>query len=93
MTPLQFTSTVRSHSASWQFFIIVKDSAFLNGQYSVFGEVVSGMKVVDRIANQPGQRSPNDGTVKPFQKQLIEDCRIEYRKPEEIDALRATRDD
>ncbi|RMH09095.1 MAG: peptidylprolyl isomerase [Nitrospirae bacterium] len=37
------------HSAGSQFFICVADCAFLDGQYTVFGEVISGMDVVDRI--------------------------------------------
>ena len=37
-------------SASSQFFIVHKDSAHLNGDYAAFGEVVSGMNVVDEIA-------------------------------------------
>jgi cyclophilin family peptidyl-prolyl cis-trans isomerase len=39
------------NSASSQFFIVVKDSTFLDNQYSAFGEVVTGMEVADRIAN------------------------------------------
>src|SRR5207247_2203080 len=38
-------------SASSQFFICVADSPFLDNLYSVFGEVTSGMNVVDSIAN------------------------------------------
>jgi len=38
------------NSASSQFFIVLKDSSFLDRQYSAFGEVVSGMEVADRIA-------------------------------------------
>jgi peptidyl-prolyl cis-trans isomerase B (cyclophilin B) len=41
------------NSASSQFFIVVKDSPFLDNQYSAFGEVVSGMEVADRIVNVP----------------------------------------
>ncbi len=37
-------------SASSQFFIVHKDSPHLDGQYAAFGEVVSGMDVVDAIA-------------------------------------------
>ena len=36
-------------SAGSQFFIVVKDSAFLDGQYTVFGAVVNGMEVADQI--------------------------------------------
>ena len=51
--------TNQPHSASAQFFINVKDNAFLNypGQdgwgYAVFGKVVSGMDVVMKIAKVP----------------------------------------
>lgn len=40
-------------SAGSQFFIVVKDSPFLDNQYTVFGEVVSGMDVADKIVGQP----------------------------------------
>ncbi|MFZ2490978.1 MAG: peptidylprolyl isomerase [Thermoanaerobaculia bacterium] len=45
-------------SASSQFFIVVADSGFLDKQYSVFGEVVQGMDVADKIVNAP--RGAND---------------------------------
>jgi peptidyl-prolyl cis-trans isomerase B (cyclophilin B) len=45
-------------SAGSQFFICVKDSSFLDGQYTVFGEVESGIEVVDKIVSQP--KDPND---------------------------------
>src|SRR5262249_28580359 len=41
------------NSASSQFFIVVKDSPFLDGQYTVFGEVISGMDIADKIVNAP----------------------------------------
>jgi len=49
-------------SAGSQFFICVKDSPFLDRQYTVFGEVVSGMDVADKIVSQPKDRNdnPND---------------------------------
>jgi len=37
------------NSANSQFFIMFADGAFLNGQYTVVGEVVSGMEFVDKI--------------------------------------------
>ena len=36
-------------SASSQFFIVVKDSNFLDNQYTVFGQVTEGMEVADAI--------------------------------------------
>ena len=49
-------------SAGSQFFICVKDSNFLDRQYTAFGEVESGMEVVDKIVSQPrdGNDNPND---------------------------------
>ncbi|HYZ50076.1 MAG TPA: peptidylprolyl isomerase [Nitrososphaeraceae archaeon] len=38
-------------SAGSQFFIVLKDSSFLDGQYTVFGRVMQGMDVVDKIAS------------------------------------------
>ncbi len=40
-------------SAGSQFFICVADAPFLDRQYTVFGEVVSGMEVADKIVSQP----------------------------------------
>ncbi len=37
-------------SASSQFFIVLEDSQHLDGQYTLFGRVVEGMDVADRIA-------------------------------------------
>jgi peptidylprolyl isomerase len=37
------------NSANSQFFIMYDDGAFLNGKYTVVGEVVSGMDVVEKI--------------------------------------------
>ena len=46
-------------SAGSQFFICVADANFLDGQYSVFGEVTSGMEVVDKIVSQPRDARDN----------------------------------
>ncbi len=48
------------NSAGSQFFITVADAAFLDHQYTVFGQVVQGMDVVDKIVNLPkdGQDMP-----------------------------------
>lgn len=41
------------NSASSQFFICVADAGYLDGQYTVFGEVIEGMDVVDKIVSVP----------------------------------------
>ena len=46
-------------SAGSQFFIVVQDTAHLNGKYTVFGEVVKGMEVADKIVSQPRNSRDN----------------------------------
>ncbi|MFZ1814115.1 MAG: peptidylprolyl isomerase [Rhizobiaceae bacterium] len=48
------------NSANSQFFIMFAEGSFLNGQYTVFGQVTEGMDVVDKI--KKGDRAAN-GTV------------------------------
>src|SRR5688572_6011266 len=50
---ISMARTSDPNSAGSQFFIVVKDSNFLDGQYTVFGEVVKGMEVADQIVNLP----------------------------------------
>ena len=54
-------STARTsdpNSAQSQFFIMADTTPSLDNQYTVFGKVVTGLEVVDKIVNQP--RDPND---------------------------------
>ena len=46
-------------SASSQFFIMVADAPHLDGQYSAFGKVVSGMEVVDKIVAEDTDHRDN----------------------------------
>ncbi len=51
-------NTGQPHSGGSQFFINVVDNPSLNGGYSVFGKVISGMDVADAIVAVP--RNAND---------------------------------
>ncbi|HRF60491.1 MAG TPA: peptidylprolyl isomerase [Fimbriimonadaceae bacterium] len=55
---LSMARTSDPNSATCQFFIMVGDAPHLDGQYSAFGQVVSGMDVVDKIVKLP--RDPRD---------------------------------
>ena len=46
-------------SAGSQFFICVSDAPFLDGKYTVFGEVTSGMDAVDKIVSEPKDGGDN----------------------------------
>jgi peptidylprolyl isomerase len=50
-------------SANSQFFICFDDAGFLDGQYTAFGEVVSGMDVVDQI--KAGTKENNGAVTNP----------------------------
>ena len=51
--------TANPNSANSQFFINFKDNHFLNGQYTVYGRVVSGMEHVDKIARGEPPANPD----------------------------------
>jgi len=51
------------NSANSQFFICFKDSAFLDRQYTVFGKVIEGMELVDKIKR--GDEAQNGSVQNP----------------------------
>ena len=51
--------TSAPNSANSQFFICFGDAAFLNGQYTVWGEVTEGMDAIDALAKGEPPRSPD----------------------------------
>ncbi len=67
-------------SASSQFFIVVKDSTFLDNQYTVFGEVTEGMDVADKIVSAPkgANDRPNDPVS--ITKIVIRDAKTDAEK-------------
>lgn len=64
------------NSASSQFFIVHEDSTFLDGQYAAFGEVVSGMDVVDAICDSVTVEDDN-GTVLKENQPVISSITVE----------------
>lgn len=50
-------------SANSQFFIMLADNTFLDGQYSIWGEVIKGMEFIDRV--KKGDSSDNGQVVDP----------------------------
>ena len=73
-------------SAGSQFFIVHGDSTFLDGSYAAFGQVTSGMDVVDRLANTPN--SGDNGAVAPANMPVIStitiDSDIELPEPDKL---------
>lgn len=62
-------------SASSQFFIVQSDSTFLDGNYAGFGNVTSGMEIVDKICSDTKTEDDN-GTVLKENQPIIESIKI-----------------
>ncbi|MEM7310025.1 MAG: peptidylprolyl isomerase [Planctomycetota bacterium] len=60
------------NSASCQFFVMTRANAGLDGSYSAFGKVLSGMDTVMRIANAPASVRLDASTGRPDEPQRIE---------------------
>lgn len=56
---LSAARTADPNSAGSQFFIMADKAPHLDGQYTVFGEIVKGLEVVDTIVNQPRDMKDN----------------------------------
>lgn len=50
---LSAARTADPNSAGSQFFIMVDKAPHLDGQYTVFGEIIKGVEIADKIVNQP----------------------------------------
>jgi peptidyl-prolyl cis-trans isomerase B (cyclophilin B) len=79
-------------SAGSQFFIMLGDDPSLDGEYTVFGEVVEGLDVADSIGDTPGRPYPDVGGFNPDDRQYILCCRLLERIPSSDDGDVATAD-
>lgn len=69
------------NGGSCQFFIALERTPEWDGQYNVFGKVVDGIGVADKISNAPLTKDPHPALkYHPAGKQTIESIRIEYRE-------------
>ena len=60
------------NSAGSQFFIMVADSSFLDGEYAAFGKIIEGQEVADAIV-----KTPRDMNDKPKKDQRMAKVTIE----------------
>lgn len=68
------------NSATSQFFIMVADKPHLDGQYSAYGHVVSGMETADAIVNS--LRDARDNPIEKIEMKIVkmEPAKIEPKK-------------
>lgn len=67
------------NSASSQFFIVQKDSTYLDGDYAAFGYVTDGMEVVDKIVEDI-KETDDMGTVEKDKQPIITSIRKKDNK-------------
>lgn len=60
------------NSAGSQFFICVAPASFLDKQYTVFGEVVSGMEAADKIVSAPRDKRDNPNERMEMKVRIVE---------------------
>ncbi|WP_274653584.1 peptidylprolyl isomerase [Paenibacillus humicola] len=72
------------NSAGSQFFIMVADADYLDGQYAAFGKVIEGMDTADDIVNL--QRDANDKPLTPpvMKKVTVDTKGVDYKEPDVI---------
>lgn len=68
------------NSAGSQFFIMHKDSLFLDGKYASFGKVIEGIDIVDKIAEVK-----TDKRDKPLEEQFIKSVTVDLNGYEFVD--------
>ena len=59
------------NSASSQFFIMVGDNTYLDGQYAAFGHVTDGYDIVKKIS-EDARPTDSNGTIRPEEQPVIE---------------------
>ena len=66
------------NSASCQFFICLERVSQWDGEYTVFGRVVEGIEVTERISNTPRSKDPRL-KQRPATAMWIKKVKVEYR--------------
>lgn len=65
---LSAARTMDPNSATSQFFICHANAPSLDGQYSIFGRVISGMELVDKIVHVPCEMGGDGAMSSPIEK-------------------------
>lgn len=69
---LSMARAMNPNSAGSQFFIMVDDAPYLDGQYAAFGKVTEGIEVAQAIVS-----APRDRADRPYEDQIMEKVTVE----------------
>lgn len=81
---LSMARSMMPNSAGSQFFIMHKDSPYLDGDYAAFGKVTDGMDVVDKIAESKTDRSDRPLDEVKIKKVTVDTFGEDYPEPEKM---------
>lgn len=71
-------------SAGSQFFIMVADGTYLDGQYAAFGRVTEGMDVVDEIVSHETDQNDRPVVDQKIKNIRVDTLGVDYPKPEKV---------
>ena len=71
-------------SAGSQFFIMVDDAPYLDGQYAAFGKVFEGMEAAQAIVSVPSSRADRPDEDQVMEKVTVETFGTEYPEPDTL---------
>ncbi len=78
---LSMARAMNPDSAGSQFFIMHAPAPYLDGEYAAFGKVISGMDVVNAIAETPTDRRDRPLADQRMKKVTVETFDVEYPEP------------
>ena len=81
---ISMARTQEPDSAGSQFFIVVADAPFLNGDYSAFGRVIEGMDIVDKIVNVKRDGNDKPEVAQTMKKVTVDTLGKVYDQPQVI---------
>lgn len=81
---ISMARTDKPDTAGSQFFIMVKDTAQLDGQYAAFGKVTEGMEEVDKIVAAPRNKQDKPQNDQKMKKVTVDTFGVNYGKPDVI---------
>ena len=79
---LSMARAMHPDSAGSQFFIMHKNSPHLNGSYAAFGKIITGMDVVNKIAETPTDYNDRSLEAQKMKKVTVDTKGQDYPEPE-----------